>query len=70
MRLLESGQYELCKRNVHGLLGATVALCLAYNVAAIIQRPKPSRHLYWNALLYLGVLTVEITHFKHHEASR
>jgi hypothetical protein len=70
VKILNAGEHELIKRNVHGVLASVTALCLVYNVAAIVQRPKPPPHLYWNALLYFTVLTVEIAHIKHHQESR
>lgn len=70
MKLFNAGESELLKRNVHGLLGGLVGICLIYNVVAIIQRPKPPRHLYLNALMYFGVAIIEVLHVQHHEESR
>ncbi len=62
--MLDSGQCEVMKAAVHGVLMATVAVCAAYNTAAWLKRRQ--RHLAINAVIYSAAVWWEHHHVIHH----
>ena len=64
-----TGSHENVKCGVHGAVGALVALCAAYNIAACCYRRD--RHLRFNAVVYTLALAWELKQTLHHlSASR
>lgn len=61
----QSGNAERAKLAVHGAMLIGAAACAVYNLAACVLR-KPERHLVVNALVYTGLVVLEIQHVRHH----
>ncbi len=59
-----SGNHESVKCGVHGAVGALVALCAAYNIAAC--RFRRDRHLRVNAVIYTLAAAWEAKQTLHH----
>jgi hypothetical protein len=59
-----SGNHEPVKCGVHGAVGALVALCAAYNIAACCYRRD--RHLRLNAVIYTLAAAWEAKQTFHH----
>ena len=62
-----SGNHETVKCGVHGAVGALVALCAAYNIAACCYRRD--RHLRFNAVIYSLAVAWEAKQTYHHLAA-
>ncbi len=62
--MLDSGQCEVMKAVVHGVLMATVGVCAAYNTAAWLKRRQ--RHLAINAVIYSAAVWWERCHVMHY----
>jgi hypothetical protein len=63
-RFCACGNHEGLKSGVHGAVGALVAMCAVYNVAAWCFRRD--RHLGINAVVYTLATAWELKHTIHH----
>jgi hypothetical protein len=62
--LLHTGEFEVLKAGVHGVMVGTLALCAAYNFAAWLVRRQ--HHSVINAGVYTALVVWECVHVKHH----
>ncbi len=67
VKVLDSGRCEPMKAAVHGVLLATMGVCLVYNAAAWLRRRQ--RHLAVNAVIYSAGVLWEGSHIAHHLAA-
>lgn len=66
--LIDPGNSERAKGAVHGAIGALAVLCAVYNLSA--WKARHERHSAVNALVYLALIALELSHVLHHRSWR